>query len=421
MRRRKVYLMVGVGIISVIVGNRIYQKSLVEGSGYLGDEVVFFAEVASPDAESEDESGDGGDTGDDVWDNAEDSADGDEADTTEKGQEMKTGGEAAAPLDEEGLPISSIGFSGKPYEKIVGKGKIELYNSTGTVKVDNTAYELYNYVNSYASRYARAVNNLTKKLDSSIKVYDLVAPTSVGITFPDNRKKKLNSSDQEEALNNIERKLSGREEFVPLYDILMQHRTEYIFFRTDHHWTSLGAYYAYCAFCAAKGIVPNELSAYDKKSSEGFLGTFYRDTDQNKELKADTLETLLPISQNLSFEYTTVEGNKLPAPVIADADSYSASLKYCAYIAGDNPYSVIRNKDITDGSSCIVVKESYGNAFVPFLADHYQTIYIVDYRYWEGDLYDFIKKKKLREVILINNISMTRNSYLIGKLTQIIG
>ena len=88
MRRRKVYLMVGVGIISVIVGNRIYQKSLVEGSGYLGDEVVFFAEVASPDAESEDESGDGGDTGDDVWDNAEDSADGDEADTTEKGQEI---------------------------------------------------------------------------------------------------------------------------------------------------------------------------------------------------------------------------------------------------------------------------------------------------------------------------------------------
>ncbi len=81
---------------------------------------------------------------------------------------------------------------------------------------------------------------------------------------------------------------------------------------------------------------------------------------------------------------------------------------------------MIRNKDITDGSSCIVVKESYGNAFVPFLADHYQTIYIIDYRYWEGDLYDFIKKKKLREVILVNNISMTRNSYLIGKLAQII-
>lgn len=417
MRRKKVYLMVGVGIFSIIVGNRFYQKSLVEGSGYLGDEVVFFAEVASPDAEPEDENGD---TGDVVGGDEEEETDSKVADAIEKKQEIANGAQEAGMTNAQGLPISSAITTNKPYEKITCKGKIQLYNSTGTAVVDDTAYEIYNYVNSYASRYAKAVNSMTKKLDSSIKVYDLVAPTSVGITFPDNRKDKLNSSNQEEALNNIEKKLSGREKFVPLYNILMQHRTEYIFFRTDHHWTSLGAYYAYCAFCEAKGIMPNELSAYDRKSSEGFLGTFYRDSNHNKALKADTLETILPLSQNLSFEYTTVDGNKLPAPVIADADDYSPSLKYCAYIAGDNPYAVIRNKDITDGSSCIVVKESYGNAFVPFLADHYQTIYIIDYRYWEGDLYDFIKKKKLREVILVNNISMTRNSYLIGKLAQII-
>ena len=415
MRRRKVYLMVGVGIFSIIAGNRIYQKSLIEGNGYLGDEVVFFAEVASPDAEPE---GEEGDTEDDDWGNSEGASDGE---NVKEGQQSEKGAGEADMSNAEGLPVSSMVAEGKPYEKISGKGKLQMYNSTGTVLVDDAAYELYNYVNSYASRYAKAVNDLTRKLDSSIKVYDIVAPTSVGITFPDNKKKKLNSSDQEEALNNIEKKLSGRENFVPLYDILMQHRTEYIFFRTDHHWTSLGAYYAYCAFCAAKGIMPNELSSYEKKSSEGFLGTFYRDTDHNKALKADTLESLVPISKNLSFEYTTAEGDKIPAPVVADADGYSASLKYCAYIAGDNPYSVIRNKDITDGSSCIVVKESYGNAFVPYLADHYQTIYIIDYRYWEGDLFDFIKKKKLREVILINNISMTRNSYLIGKLAQIIG
>ena len=51
---------------------------------------------------------------------------------------------------------------------------------------------------------------------------------------------------------------------VDVYDVLMQHRTEYEYFRTDHHWTTLGAYYAYTEFCKAKGITPESLDAYSK-------------------------------------------------------------------------------------------------------------------------------------------------------------
>lgn len=85
---KKVYLMVGVGIFSIIVGNRFYQKSLVEGSGYLGDEVVFFAEVASPDAEPEDENGD---TGDVVWGDEEEETDSKVADAIEKSRKLLMG------------------------------------------------------------------------------------------------------------------------------------------------------------------------------------------------------------------------------------------------------------------------------------------------------------------------------------------
>lgn len=406
MKRRVIYLIMGLAIIGIIAGNRLRQKSLWESNGYLGDEVVFFSESTSSETENENNT------------IQEENSAGESGAQKKAGKEADTTGDNQAKEEKTQVPPTPEPTK-EAYEKITSKGKVQIYD-TATVLVDDTAYELYNYVNSAASRYAKAVNKLTKKLDSRVTVYDLIAPTSVGITFPDNRKKKINSSDQQEAINNIENKLSGREKFVPLYDIMMRHRSEYIFFKTDHHWTSLGAYYAYRAFCDAKGIVPNELSSYKKKSFSGFLGTFYRDTNQNKNLKADTLEVLYPLSENLTLEYTSVEGKKVSAPVIADAGNYGASLKYCVYIAGDNPYTVIRNKDKKDGTSCIVVKESYGNAFVPFLADHYQTVYVVDYRYWEGNLYHFIKKKKLREVILINNISMTRNSYLIGKLTQII-
>lgn len=413
MKRRIIYIAVVVGVITLIIGARFYQKSLIDRNGYLGDKVFYFKENATPQTDYLKENG---------------------ADQNDKEKEQTTkapakeadeqGAEVTVPAEETAEPSSTLtpttAPTKEPYEKIISDEKLRIYD-TGTALVGESAYELYNYVGSAASRYAKAINTLTKKVDSSVKVYTMVAPTSMGITFPDNKMKKVNSSDQEEALENIEKKLSGREKFVSLYDVMMQHRKEYIYFRTDHHWTSLGAYYAYRAFCEKKGIVPHELSEYKKKNAGDFLGTFYRDTNENKNLKTDTLEVYYPINnKKLSMEYTTVEGSKIPAPVIADAQNYGTSLKYLAFIAGDNPYTVVRNKAIKDDSSCVVVKESYGNAFVPYLADHYQTVYVIDYRYWEGKLCNFIEKKKSRDVILINNISMTRNSYLIGKLTQII-
>lgn len=401
MKRRIAYTIIGIGLIALVSGARLYDKSLINGDGYLGDEVIFFRENVMPQAEASAN----------VTIEPVDSKE-------EKGTEPP----AASP-DSDTAPTSSPEASDKPqtkktYDKIINNGKLHIYN-TGTVLIGDSAFELYNYVNSAASRYTMAVNKLTKKLDSSIDVYDMIAPTSMGVTFPDNKKKKINSSDQREALENIENKLSGREKFIDLYDTMMQHRKEYVYFRTDHHWTSLGAYYAYRTFCEEKGITPHELTEYKKKTVKGFLGSFYRDTNQNINLREDTLEAYYPVS-TLTMQYTTTAGSTISAPVIADASQYSTSLKYCAFIAGDNPYTVIRNKSIKDGSSCVVVKESFGNAFVPYLADHYQTVYVLDYRYWEGDLCDFVKKKKSREVMLINNISMTRNLYLIGKLTQII-
>ena len=68
----------------------------------------------------------------------------------------------------------------------------------------------------------------------------------------------------------------------------------------------------------------------------------------------------------------------------------------------------------------MVLKESFGNAFVPFLADHYSKIYVIDYRYWQGNIAKLAKKKNVDDVIFCNNISMTRNAYLIGKLMQLV-
>lgn len=305
------------------------------------------------------------------------------------------------------------------YEPIISHDKVKLYNSTGTAVIGDTGYEIYNYVSRAAETYAKTINRAGSKLGKSYHLYTMIAPTSVGITIPDNKADKVNSSDQQEAIKNIYKKIRKPVQKIELYDTMMQHRTEYIYFRTDHHWSALGAYYAYRQFCVDTERTPYELYQYRKESFGNFIGTFYGDSNKNKKLRKDTLEVYYPQSE-LTMKTRTEQGKMVSGKIIEDASGYGVSAKYSAFLGGDNSYSVITNKDVKDDSACIVVKESYGNALVPYLADHYHKVYVVDYRYWTGKLSDLAKKNKVQDIIFVNNISMTRNLYLIGKLSQIL-
>ena len=300
------------------------------------------------------------------------------------------------------------------YDKIESKEKIKVVN--GVAVVGNSAYELFTYRESSAKAYAKAVNALAKDLDGKAEVYDMVIPLSSGITFPDNLVDKIDSTNQRDAMLSIMGMMNSQVKSVDIYDALMKHRKEYIYFRTDHHWTALGAYYAYTALCEEMGIEPEKLEEYETREFEGFVGSFYNDT-KNESLKKhpDVITAYLPKSE-AKMHVTPAKGQDYDWDIIYDVSAYGASLKYSTFIASDNPFTEITNQTLTDESACIVVKESFGNAFVPFLVDHYQHVYVVDYRYWQGNLAKLAEEKKAKDVILLNNLSMIRNQYLVGQL-----
>ena len=172
---------------------------------------------------------------------------------------------------------------------------------------------------------------------------------------------------------------------VDVMEELIRHNAEYLYYRTDHHWTALGAYYAYRVFAEQKGIQPHELSEFEKREYPGFLGTFYAYSNQSAALgdHPDTVEAYIPMGTN-DAEIQQAEGGTLQWFVVSDVSDYGEGAKYSCFIGGDNPFTRITNPQIQDGSSCVVVKESYGNAFVPWLVDHYQNVYVVDYRITPG-------------------------------------
>lgn len=302
------------------------------------------------------------------------------------------------------------------YREIYSNANVVLYPS-GIIVVGDTAYEQYNYIESIATQYANVVNSIAVKFGEKADIYNIIIPTSVGITFPDNKKGESASSDQKDALQKITSKISDDVNIVPLYDELISQRKEYIYFRTDHHWTAKGAYYAYASFCKSKQITPNNLKDYNKTFFGDFAGSFYIGTGRLPSLKKDKFYVYYPVnSEDLTLKYTNKNGVVINGNVIGDASSIGETLKYSAFIEGDNPFTSIENNKLTDGSSCIVIKDSFGNSLIPYLADHYQKIYAIDYRYWSGNLTEFIKENPVDDIIIANNISVTRNSYQVGKM-----
>lgn len=134
----------------------------------------------------------------------------------------------------------------------------------------------------------------------------------------------------------------------------------------------------------------------------------------------DTVNAYHPVSSTAAMKYGSSEDSELTGgKVIFDESTAAASLKYGAFIMGDNPFTVIEIPEVSNGQSCIVVKESFGNAFVPFLVDHYQTVYVVDYRYYGGSVSALAKAKGVTDVLFVNNLSAIRGSYQMGKLAGV--
>ena len=80
----------------------------------------------------------------------------------------------------------------------------------------------------------------------------------------------------------------------------------------------------------------------------------------------------------------------------------------------------IKNLDLANGETCLVIKDSFGNAFIPFLIPHYETIHIIDPRYYPYTLSEFSQNKRIDDIIFISNISTTRNEYYIGCMEKFI-
>lgn len=293
--------------------------------------------------------------------------------------------------------------------------------------IDNAAYEYYNFNQELADIYAYHINHAAQILEGRAQVHDIIIPTSMAITAPQDIVAGVNTANQKKAIDYMYSKIWPGVNKVDAYNTLLNHKNDYIYFRTDHHWTALGAYYVYDEYIRSKGVSAAPLDSFIKRQFDGYLGSFYSSSGKKPQLAAtpDTVFAYQPTQTNSMTIYTAAGTIRQNAPIINDGNALGQSSKYLSFICGDHPFSVMVNPTIPNASSCIVVKESFGNAFVPFLTQNYSTVYVVDYRYFmqidSRRLSQLVTDTGATDVIFINNISATRSRGLVAAIGEFVG
>ena len=234
--------------------------------------------------------------------------------------------------------------------------------------------------------------------------------------IPDRLPAFAQTEDRQWVVDTLKQKVTTPDLVFDLKQTMEAHQNEYIYYRTDHHWTALGAYYAYTQYAAAAGLTPHTLEQFEKVEYPNFLGTYYSVSGiTSLGANPDTVIAYKPMGTN-KMKMTMPNGEVYDWFVVNDVSTYGSSMKYGTFAGGDQPYNVVENPEITDGSACLVIKDSYGNALIPYLVDHYQYLYWVDFRHYKGSIYDLVEEKNIKDVLVLQQIYNTGDSGALKKL-----
>lgn len=212
-------------------------------------------------------------------------------------------------------------------------------------------------------------------------------------------------ADQSIIIGELKEKLADPAMVPDTEGALRAHRTEPIYYRTDHHWTTLGAYYGYRLYQEAVGSAPRGLDSYGQKTvSNSFLGTI--EAKINIPVRPDSITLFL----SKRPEQYSVYYDGLPEAhsSLYNLDALAGRDQYRVFLDGNHGWTKIVREtaggDPGKNKRLLLVKDSYAHCFAPFAAADYEEVHMIDLRYYNGRLSEFAKENKITDVLILYQI-----------------
>jgi len=237
---------------------------------------------------------------------------------------------------------------------------------------------------------------------AGIPVYVSLIPGAVSI-WADKLPAGAPNADQKAILDQAQSALPSAH-WCDTYDVMWAHRTEPIYYRTDHHWTSLGAYYGYTALAQGMGLTPVPLETYlptHETVSEDFYGTIYSSSGV-RWVKPDVIETYVPADGITVTSYTYDRSGQ---PVEEDRPLYDKSYlevkdKYSMFLGGNQSLAVVRTPNAS-APKIAIIRDSYADSLVPFLTPHFSEIHLIDLRYYKLSVVDYLAQNGIDSALVL--------------------
>lgn len=228
------------------------------------------------------------------------------------------------------------------------------------------------------AKYIAAINEVKAQVGSNVNVFSMIVPTSGSFYMPKGYENL--TANEWDCIKKINAQFVG---IIPVdaYTALSKHTNEEIFSRTDHHWNQLGAYYAAEEFVKTAAIdVPfAPLSQYERHDIEGYIGSLYASSNDNKTMRdhPETFTYYIP-PNDFTTNYLDPESTSFYQAAMFVKQPVSQS--YSTFMGGDRKVVHITT-DVNNGRKLLIIKDSYPNALVPCITGSFQEIWTADMRF----------------------------------------
>lgn len=241
----------------------------------------------------------------------------------------------------------------------------------------------------------------------------MLVPTAIAI-LSDKLPPYAPKFDQKDLLDNVKSKIPSQT-YVNVFDKLKEHDTEEIYYKTDHHWTTKGAYYGYEAYKDKVGILGMSQDDFNITSvTNDFLGTVYSKA-RLYSTKPDTINKYVP---NKDIQYTLDFNNGERIMYSLYDDEYLTKRdKYSYFLGGNNALVKILSSN-KNGRKLLLVKDSYAHSMVPFLANDFEEIHMVDLRHFNLSLKDYMQSNNITDSMVLYNIVTFADDLNLFKLNR---
>lgn len=244
-------------------------------------------------------------------------------------------------------------------------------------------------VNQFADKYAQ------------LNVSFMLVPTATKI-LEEKLPRNAPVDDEKEYMDKIKGELIPQIKFIDTFDSLKAAKEEYLYYRTDHHWTSRGAFEAYKELCKTLGIEGKTEADFDiKQVTKEFNGSLSSQI-ASQDGALDSIEVYFPKKDGETV-VTYVEEQK-KSPSLYDSSKLDEKDKYQVFTGGNHPRLNIKSKGDPD-KKLLLIKDSYANAILPFLIFNYGEIEVIDLRYYTEDLDKVITSKGITDVLFLYNVN----------------